>query len=46
MYFSILSFVIPGCADRRRPGIHTPDRGYGFSDVQLHIKVHAARAPE
>src|ERR1700737_1362009 len=22
--------LIPGCAARRRPGIHTPDRGYGF----------------
>ena len=22
--------VIPGCAAWRRPGIHTPDRGYGF----------------
>src|SRR6266571_7144079 len=22
--------VIPGCASWRRPGIHTPDRGYGF----------------
>src|SRR5229473_2630103 len=22
--------VIPGCATWRRPGIHTPDRGYGF----------------
>ena len=25
-----LDFVIPGCATWRRPGIHTPDRGYGF----------------
>jgi hypothetical protein len=25
-----LSLVIPGCATWRRPGIHTPDRGYGF----------------
>src|SRR6266446_11002803 len=24
------NFVIPGCATWRRPGIHTPDRGYGF----------------
>ena len=24
------TFVIPGCAVRRRPGIHTPCRGYGF----------------
>jgi hypothetical protein len=24
-----LSFVIPGRA-KREPGIHTPDRGYGF----------------
>src|SRR6267142_3666295 len=24
------TIVIPGCAVRRRPGIHTPDRGYGF----------------
>jgi hypothetical protein len=30
----------------RRPGIHTHDRGYGFSDVQLHIKARASRAPE
>src|SRR5437016_12302364 len=22
--------VIPGCASWRRPGIHTPDGGYGF----------------
>jgi hypothetical protein len=36
-------FVIPGCA---RPGIHTPCRGYGFSDVQLHIIARASRAPE
>jgi hypothetical protein len=26
----ILVNVIPGCATWRRPGIHTPDRGYGF----------------
>jgi hypothetical protein len=38
--------VIPGCASWRRPGIHTHDRGYGFSDVQLHIVARAARAPE
>jgi hypothetical protein len=25
-----LLFVIPGCASWRRPGIHTPRRGYGF----------------
>src|SRR6266404_4869661 len=25
-----LSTVIPGCATWRRPGIHTPGRGYGF----------------
>src|SRR5260370_24177108 len=24
------NFVIPGCAAWRRPGIHTPGRGYGF----------------
>src|ERR1700687_52825 len=24
------SSVIPGCASWRRPGIHTPDGGYGF----------------
>src|SRR5260370_17780331 len=23
-------FAIPGCATWRRPGIHTPDGGYGF----------------
>src|SRR5882724_6340737 len=26
----IATLVIPGCASWRRPGIHTPDRGYGF----------------
>jgi len=26
-YFTV---VIPGCAVRRRPGIHTPDGGHGF----------------
>jgi Asp-tRNA(Asn)/Glu-tRNA(Gln) amidotransferase A subunit family amidase len=26
----VILFVIPGYAVRRRPGIHTPDRGYGF----------------
>jgi len=31
--------VIPGCAVRRRPGIHTPGRGYGF-------RARASRAPE
>jgi hypothetical protein len=30
------SSVIPGRA-KREPGIHTPCRGYGFPDVQLHI---------
>src|SRR5882724_11414064 len=34
-----LSLVIPGCAARRRPGIHTPCRGYGF-------RARASRAPE
>jgi hypothetical protein len=34
-------FVIPGCAVRRRPGIHTHGCGYGFSDVQLHIKARS-----
>jgi hypothetical protein len=51
---AISSFVIPlcaiahrGCAAWRRPGIHTHYRGYGFSDVQLHIKARAKRrAPE
>ncbi len=38
--------VIPGCASWRRPGIHNHDREYGFSDVQLHIKARATRAPE
>src|SRR5882724_7269930 len=37
--------VIPGRASWRGPGIHTPDRGCGFSDVQLHIKARAPRAP-
>jgi hypothetical protein len=27
---AILFFVIPGRAAWREPGIHTPDRGYGF----------------
>src|ERR1700681_3862764 len=31
--------IIPGCATWRRPGIHTPDRGYGF-------RARASRAPE
>ena len=35
-----------GCASWRRPGIHTHYRGYGFSDVQLHIKARATRARE
>src|SRR5258707_13862352 len=26
----VLGIIIPGCASWRRPGIHTPDRGYGF----------------
>ena len=26
----VTCFVIPGCASWRRPGIHTPGRGYGF----------------
>jgi hypothetical protein len=33
------SGVIPGCATWRRPGIHTPGRGYGF-------RARATRAPE
>jgi hypothetical protein len=33
------SSVIPGCAAWRRPGIHTPGRGYGF-------RARAPRAPE
>jgi len=33
------STVIPGCATWRRPGIHTPCRGYGF-------RARASRAPE
>jgi hypothetical protein len=34
-----LTFVIPGRAAWREPGIHTPDRGYGF-------RARASRAPE
>jgi hypothetical protein len=33
-----------GARRSREPGIHTHDRGYGFSDVQLHIKARAAHA--
>src|SRR5258708_3351534 len=49
---SAISLVIPrcaiahpGCACWRRPGIHTHDRGYGFSDVQLHIKARRYAPP-
>ena len=39
--------VIPGCASWRRPGIHTPRGGYGFSDAQLRIVARAKmRVPE
>jgi hypothetical protein len=37
-YPKLSGFVIPGRA-QREPGIHTPDRGYGF-------RARAARAPE
>jgi hypothetical protein len=37
--FASNSSVIPGCATWRRPGIHTPGRGYGF-------RARASRAPE
>src|SRR5258708_11922474 len=30
--------VIPGCAAWRRPGIHTPDRGYGFRARSFHSR--------
>src|SRR5437762_2549382 len=43
--FATNTTVIPGCATWRRPGIHTPDRGYGFSDVQLHIIARDLVAP-
>src|SRR5205814_6977627 len=29
-------FVIPGCAIRRRSGIHTPNGGYGFRACSFH----------
>jgi hypothetical protein len=35
-----------GMRRRRRPGIHTPDRGYGFSGAQLRTLARASRAPE
>src|SRR5258707_2136784 len=34
-----ITIVIPGCADRRRPGIHTFDGGYG-------VRVRASCVPE
>src|SRR5881397_3503567 len=33
-----LSSVIPGCAARRRPGIHTHDRSYGFRARSFHSR--------
>src|SRR5437762_9336510 len=30
--------VIPGCATWRRPGIHTPDCGYGFRARSFHSR--------
>jgi hypothetical protein len=45
MVSSVVPLVIPGCAARRRPGIHTPGGGYGSSDVQLHIKARDFVAP-
>jgi len=35
---SIKIFVIAGCAAWRRPGIHTPDRGYGYRARSLHSR--------
>ena len=40
-----LDIVIPGRATWREPGIHTPGRGYRFSDVQLHIKARRFASP-
>jgi hypothetical protein len=40
-----ISVVIPE-AVKRLSGIHTHYRGYGFSDVQLHITACASRIPE
>ena len=37
--------VIPGRALWREPRIHTSDRGYGFSGVQLHIKARRSALP-
>jgi hypothetical protein len=34
-----------GSRGTRLSGIHTPDGGYGFSDVQLHIKARGFGAP-
>src|SRR6202171_3225732 len=34
----MLILVIPGCATWRRPGIHTPDRGYGFRARSFHSR--------
>ena len=30
--------VIPGCATWRKPGIHTPDGGYGFRARSFHSR--------
>src|SRR5258706_9567673 len=37
-------FVIPGCATWRRPGIHTPDRGYGFR-ARAHARPGMTASP-
>src|SRR5712671_2185306 len=35
--FMTLSVVIPGRAQRREPGIHDPDGGYGFRAPSLEL---------
>src|SRR6185312_14839211 len=39
MVVRISPFVIPGCASWPRPGIHTPDRGYGFRARSASLRV-------
>src|SRR5216684_778362 len=36
--------VIPGCAAWRRPGIHTPGRGYGFRARSLRSRPGMTKA--
>ena len=40
-----ISRRLPGRAPWGEPRIHTSDRGYGFSDVQLHIKARRFALP-